>query len=63
MVKSPCVEICQLDTGRGVCIGCGRTLDEIARWSDMSDGEREAVLAALPARRSASEESAPPLRP
>lgn len=63
MVKSPCVEICQLDTGRGVCIGCGRTLDEIAHWAGMSDDEREAVLAALPARRSASEESAPPLRP
>ena len=49
--KSPCVEICQLDAARGKCIGCHRTLDEIARWALMHDAEREAVLAALPERR------------
>ena len=51
MVESPCVEICRMNTGRAVCIGCCRTLDEIARWPEMSDAEREAVLAELPARR------------
>ena len=53
MVKSPCVEICQMNAQRAVCIGCYRTLDEIARWPEMSDAQREAVLAELPARRSA----------
>ncbi len=38
---------------RGVCVGCGRTLDEIARWSEMTDAERDAVMAELPRRREA----------
>ena len=36
---------------RGLCMGCGRTLDEIARWVKMTDAERERVLAELPARK------------
>jgi len=48
---SPCVKVCQMDPARGVCIGCCRTLDEIARWSGMSDAEREHVLSLLPDRR------------
>ena len=36
-VNSPCIKVCQMDPVRGVCIGCCRTLDEIARWSAMSD--------------------------
>ena len=50
-MKSPCNNICRMDDTRGVCIGCCRTLDEIARWGGMSDTEREKVLAELPARR------------
>lgn len=34
------------------CTGCYRTLEEIARWGEMSDAERESVLALLVARRS-----------
>jgi predicted Fe-S protein YdhL (DUF1289 family) len=51
-MKSPCNKVCVMDAQSGYCRGCGRTLDEIARWSEMSDAEREAVLAALPGRRS-----------
>jgi predicted Fe-S protein YdhL (DUF1289 family) len=58
MVKSPCVEVCQLNTGREMCIGCFRTLDEIARWSEMDDAQREAVLAALAKRRLAGDAAA-----
>lgn len=36
---SPCTGVCSLDV-RGLCEGCHRTGDEIARWSQMSDGER-----------------------
>jgi uncharacterized protein len=48
---SPCVKVCQMDPARGVCIGCCRTLDEIARWSRMSDGDRETVMRDLGERR------------
>jgi predicted Fe-S protein YdhL (DUF1289 family) len=49
-VESPCNKVCQMDPKSGLCIGCARTLDEIARWAEMSDAERERVLAELPAR-------------
>jgi uncharacterized protein len=52
-VESPCVEVCRIDPAKSVCAGCWRTLDEIARWRDMSDAERTAVLAAVAERRSA----------
>ncbi|HEX5051515.1 MAG TPA: DUF1289 domain-containing protein [Planctomycetota bacterium] len=47
---SPCTKVCVLDEARGWCRGCRRTLDEIARWSDMPDDQKRAVLAALPGR-------------
>jgi predicted Fe-S protein YdhL (DUF1289 family) len=50
-MKSPCIKVCQMDPARGVCIGCCRTLEEIARWGLMSDGERESVMSGLGERR------------
>lgn len=49
-VASPCVNICRLDQATGWCIGCGRTIDEIAGWSTRSYPARRAIRAALPAR-------------
>ena len=61
-VNSPCVKVCQMDPQRGLCLGCARTLDEIARWSSMSDAERDRVLALLPGRRlDVAKISVPPL--
>ena len=36
---TPCIGICRLDDS-GYCVGCRRSLDEIARWGTMSDTER-----------------------
>jgi predicted Fe-S protein YdhL (DUF1289 family) len=36
---SPCIGICHLDAG-GLCEGCHRTADEIARWTAYTDAER-----------------------
>ena len=41
-IQSPCVHICKLKND--VCIGCGRTLDEIASWTTMTKEERQEVL-------------------
>jgi predicted Fe-S protein YdhL (DUF1289 family) len=35
-----------------VCAGCFRTLDEIGRWGNASDHEKELMLAAVAQRRS-----------
>jgi predicted Fe-S protein YdhL (DUF1289 family) len=53
-VASPCVSICRMDAASGLCEGCSRTIDEIAHWGLYDDDEKRAVLAALPARRTAT---------
>jgi predicted Fe-S protein YdhL (DUF1289 family) len=50
-IVSPCVNVCAIDPATGLCSGCGRTLDEIARWAAMSDRERDRVMRELPERR------------
>jgi len=47
-----------MNDATGLCRGCFRTLEEIGRWSQMSDRERAEVVAALPARRTAADASA-----
>jgi uncharacterized protein len=49
-LETPCVNICLLDNETGLCLGCGRTIAEIAGWAGMSDAERRAVMATLPER-------------
>ena len=48
--SSPCVGICTIDAPSGFCAGCGRTIDEIVGWGGLSQAERVAVMAMLPAR-------------
>ncbi len=50
---SPCVGICEMDPASGLCRGCLRTLQEIARWGGLSLGERRMVKSALAERRCA----------
>lgn len=50
---SPCVNICEIDNATGWCLGCGRTIDEIACWSARPHDQRRAIRAALPARMAA----------
>lgn len=49
-METPCVNICVLDDAAGICIGCGRSGDEIARWVQMSPAERRTVMDTLPER-------------
>ena len=49
-VPSPCVDVCTMDAGTGWCLGCARTIDEIAAWSSLDDDARRRVWQALPAR-------------
>jgi predicted Fe-S protein YdhL (DUF1289 family) len=43
-----------MDPATGLCRGCYRTLDEIARWGEMTDSMRTQVIAELAARREAA---------
>jgi uncharacterized protein len=49
-LESPCVNICLLDAETGACIGCGRTIQQIAGWASMSEQERCTIMRELPSR-------------
>jgi uncharacterized protein len=49
-IKTPCVKVCVVDGQSGHCLGCGRTLGEIAKWAAFTDQQRDDVLLLLPAR-------------
>jgi uncharacterized protein len=51
---TPCIAVCIIDPRTNLCLGCGRTLPEIARWSQMNSAERQAVMAQLSARMTAA---------
>lgn len=50
-VDSPCVKICVIHPESRLCVGCLRTLDEIAAWSRMTADERHQIMAQLEARK------------
>jgi len=52
-VASPCIDVCRMDAASGYCEGCRRSLEEIACWSAYGPDEKRAVLARLPARKTA----------
>ena len=50
-IATPCIKVCIVDGQSGLCLGCFRTLPEIARWSGIGEAERDLILAELPSRR------------
>jgi uncharacterized protein len=55
MIETPCIKICTLDAASGLCTGCGRSLNEIARWGSMSAQERRAIMTELRQRLDAAQ--------
>jgi predicted Fe-S protein YdhL (DUF1289 family) len=51
-VKTPCVKVCVVDGESGLCMGCYRTLQEVATWARIPEAERDAIMGELRARRS-----------
>lgn len=41
---SPCVRNCTLND-QDICLGCGRTLEDITSWTKMSDDDKAACVA------------------
>jgi len=42
-ISSPCVRNCCLDE-KDICLGCGRSIEEIIRWGDAVDKEKLKIL-------------------
>jgi uncharacterized protein len=62
ITESPCIHVCTIDPASRLCVGCGRTLDEIGRWAVMSPRERRTIMDGLPARLAALDLPALPAR-
>ena len=50
-LPSPCINVCRMDDATGWCVGCLRTLDEIALWSGLPEAVRQQVWNELAKRR------------
>ena len=61
-ISTPCVNFCWSDPDHGLCEGCGRTRDEIARWCFISEDERLKIMSGLQERlaRTLAEKAASP---
>ena len=51
-IATPCVNVCVIDGESGLCLGCQRTLVEVASWGRLTDSERAEIMTGLAARRS-----------
>ena len=56
-METPCTNVCELDAASGVCLGCGRSLAEIAGWATMTSAERRRVMGELATRKFARKEA------
>jgi len=43
-METPCRNLCALDRERATCMGCGRTIEEIVHWRNMTEAARAAVM-------------------
>lgn len=41
-IESPCISICRYEDE--VCVGCGRTVEEVVEWYNMSDNQKQEIL-------------------
>ena len=46
-IISPCKKICKITATAKVCVGCGRTREEIAGWSRMTHYQRTQIMKRL----------------
>jgi predicted Fe-S protein YdhL (DUF1289 family) len=53
-METPCVAVCMMDPKTKMCLGCGRTLPEIARWPRYESAERLSIMAKLGDRMAAA---------
>ena len=51
-MKSPCVKVCKIKKGidyislgsQLICVGCGRTLEQIRDWTTYTDEQRDSIM-------------------
>jgi uncharacterized protein len=51
LIESPCVKVCAIDATTGWCLGCGRSMREIAAWGTLPADQQRAIVGQLDARK------------
>ena len=54
-MKSPCIKVCKIKKGidyislgsQLICVGCGRTLEQIRDWTTYTDEQRDSIMEKL----------------
>jgi predicted Fe-S protein YdhL (DUF1289 family) len=41
-VESPCISVCRYEDE--VCVGCGRTVDEVVEWYNMTNEQKQEII-------------------
>lgn len=41
-VESPCISVCRYKDE--VCVGCGRTVDEVREWYNLTNDQKQAIV-------------------
>jgi prolyl-tRNA editing enzyme YbaK/EbsC (Cys-tRNA(Pro) deacylase)/predicted Fe-S protein YdhL (DUF1289 family) len=49
-IPSPCINVCRMDTGSGLCEGCFRTIEDIREWGRSDDAAKKSMWADLSVR-------------
>jgi uncharacterized protein len=49
-IQSPCINICVVHPEARICTGCYRSIEEITKWSKLSNDARAEIMAELPGR-------------
>ncbi|WP_296509356.1 YbaK/EbsC family protein [Rhodoferax sp.] len=49
-IPSPCVNVCRMDTGSGLCEGCFRTIEDIREWGRSDDAAKKRMWAHITER-------------
>ena len=50
MIKSPCINVCILDSDSGLCLGCCRYEDEIFNWMNFTEEQKKTILTKIKKR-------------
>ena len=58
-VPSPCINVCTIDEDTGYCRGCFRSLEEVTRWTRLTNEQKQKVVDALPERKARYGEDSP----
>jgi uncharacterized protein len=53
---SPCIGVCIIDPASGYCLGCARTIPEIAGWLDFTPEEKRRLLDVLAERQKTTDD-------